>query len=192
MLKSALLALTLVLTPANPDSVTLAADRRVVTFGDTVRLSGVVAPASERVTLVALPYDGGSFPTEAAPDESGRFELDAVPRVTTQYRARAGEIDSAEAPVVTVRPRVHLVVLSARRGLFHARAEAHYSYEGRFAWLQRSTSRGWKRMKRVRLGESSAVRFIAPLPRGVYRVRVTVEPIPGYGRGISRVARIRR
>jgi hypothetical protein len=192
MVRPILLAVLLAFVPGSPDSVTLTADRRVVTFGETVRLSGVVAPAGERVTLFALPYDGGSYPTDTAPDESGRYELEAMPVVTTQYRARAGAVDSAETPVVTVRPHVHLVVLSARRGLFHTRAEADYSYEGRSASLQRATNRGWRRVTRIRLGSRSALRFTAPLPRGLSRVRVTVDPIPGYARGFSRVAAVRR
>jgi hypothetical protein len=192
MLKPALLALLLALAPGAPESVTLRAEPRTVTFGDRVRLSGVVAPDGDRVTVVALPYDGGAFPTDAAPGPDGRWGLFVQPLITTQYRAQAGAAESAEAPVVSVRPRVHLVVISARRGLFHTRAEALRSYRGRFAWFQRLTPQGWRPVKRLRLGSRSAARFRASVPRGPSRVRVVVEPVPGYERGVSRVARIRR
>jgi hypothetical protein len=192
MLKPALLAVLLAFVPGGPDSVTLNVDRRLVTFGDPVRLSGIVAPRAEPVTVFALPYDGGTYPAETVPDRAGQWELFAVPLVTTQYRARVDDVDSAETPVVAVRPRVHLVVISARRGVFHTRAEARFSYEGRSARLERLTRRGWRIVRSVRLGARSAVRFAATLPRGVSRVRVAVDPIPGYARGISRVARIRR
>jgi hypothetical protein len=189
---SALLAVVLALLAAEPESVTLNAERSVVTYGDSVRLSVVVEPPTEHVSVVGLPYDGGSYPSEAVPDEAGRWIVDDRPSITTQYRARAGAIDGAEAPVVMVRPRVHLVVISARRGRFYVRAESLLSYRARSAWVQPRTPRGWSPVTRVRLGPRSAVRFSAPLPDGRSRVRVVVEPIPGYARGISRIAVIRR
>jgi hypothetical protein len=192
MLKLALLALVVALLPGAPESLTLSADRTVVTYGDPVRLSGFVEPATEPVSVVGLPYDGGSYSSQAVPDGSGRWSADDRPLITTQYRARSGAVDSAEAPVVAVRPRVHLVVISARRGLFYTRAESLRSYRGRTASLERFTAYGWTPVREVRLGLRSSVRFHAPVPRGLSRVRVVVAPSPGYARGISRVAAIRR
>jgi hypothetical protein len=192
VVKPLVLAVSLaLLSPAAPESVTLSADREVVTYGDPVHLSVVVEPPAERVSVVGLPYDGGVYPAEPVPDGSGRWSVEDRPLISTQYRARAESVDSAEAPVVEVRPRVHLVVISARRGLFYTRAEALRSYRGRRAWLQRRTSRGWRAVERVRLGSRSAVRFFASLPDGRSRVRIVVEEAPGYVRGISRIAVIR-
>ena len=193
MVKTLVLAVSLaLLSPATPESVTLSVDRAVVTYGDPVHLSLVVEPPAEPVAVVGLPYDGGVYPAEPVPDGAGRWSVEDRPRITTQYRARAVSVDSAEAPVVEVRPRVHLVVISARRGLFYTRAQALRSYRDRMAWLQRRTSRGWKIVERVRLGPRSVVRFFASLPDGRSRVRIVVETAPGYVRGISRVAVIRR
>jgi hypothetical protein len=192
VLTSLLLAAVLTLAPAGPESVTLEADRAVVTYGDPVHLSVVVEPPEERVSVIGLPYDGGSYATEPVPAGSGRRTVEDRPLITTQYRARAGDVDSAEAPVVTVRPRVHLVVISGRRGRFYTRAESLRSYHGRTARLERRTRRGWQPVERLRLGSRSAVRFSASLPPGLSRVRVAVEPSPGYAQGVSRVAVVRR
>jgi hypothetical protein len=189
---SALLAVFVALLAAGPESVTLSADRSMVTYGDPVQLRITVDPPTERVSLIGLPYDGGSYPKATVPDGSGRWRVLDRPLITTQYRAVAGDVDGSEAPVVAVRPRVHLVVISARRGLFYTRAESLRSYGGRTAWLQRRTSQGWRPVKRIRLGPRSAVRFFASLPAGRSRVRVVVEPTPGYTRGVSRVALSRR
>lgn len=144
MLTSLFLAAALALAPALPESVTLDADRTVVTYGDPVRLSAVVEPPEERVSIIGLPYDGGSYPTQPVPGEAGRWSVEDRPLITTQYRARSGDVDSAEAPVVAVRPRVHFVVISARRGRFYTRAESLRSYRGRAARLERRTGRGWR------------------------------------------------
>jgi hypothetical protein len=170
------------------ESLTLEAGAHTVTYGDAVTLSGVVSPPTERVNVLALPYHGGAISTLAAPDRDGGWRLSFRPLVTTQFRAVAGSVDSAETPVVSVRPRVHLVVLSARRALFYTRVEALFGYHGRTAVFQRLGTHGWRRVKRVRLGPRAAVRFRARLPRGQSRVRVVVAAGSGYARGISRTA----
>jgi hypothetical protein len=187
-----LLLLSLAPAAAEPDSVTLEVEPQVATFGESVDLIGVVTPAAERVTVVALPYDGGAFPTVAVPDRAGHWRLSLRPRVTTQFRAQSGRVHSAEVPVVSVRPRVHLVVISARRGLFYVRTQAFFSYEGRTAFLQRLTRRGWRSVRRVRFGPRSTVRFRAQLPAGRSRIRVVVAPTAGYVSGFSRIAVVRR
>jgi hypothetical protein len=192
VLTSLLLAAVLGLAPAGPESITLDADRAVVTYGDPVRLSVIVEPPDERVSVIGLPYDGGSYPTGPVPAGSGHWDVEDRPLITTQYRARSGDVDSMEAPVVAVRPRVHLVVISARRGRLYTRAESLRSYRGRTARLERRMTRGWQPVERLRLGSRSAVRFSASLPAGLSRVRVVVEPTPGYAQGVSRVAVIRR
>lgn len=188
-LLAALLASLALALPAEagPESLTLEAERRTITYGDALTLSGVVSPAA-KVTVLALPYHGGAIPSHAVPDDEGRWALSLRPLITTQFRALAGRVDSAETPVVSVRPRVHLVVLSARRGLFYTRAEALFGLPGRTASFQRLTGDGWATVKRVRLGPRAAVRFRGPLPRGSSRVRVSIEPVAGYARGLSRTA----
>jgi hypothetical protein len=176
------------------ESLTLEVGPRTVVYGDSVELRGVLSPASaaDRVTVLALPYHGGSIPADADPDGDGSWRLSFTPVVTTQFRAVAGGIDSAETPVVSVRPRVHLVVLSARRGLFYTRVEALIGYRGRTAAFQLLGARGWRTLKSVRLGPGAAVRFRADLGRrGASRVRVTVAAGSGYARGVSRTALVR-
>jgi hypothetical protein len=179
---------------AGPESLTLEAGAEMVTFGDAVTLSGVVSPpsATARVTVLALPYHGGEIRAAALPGRDGSWRLSVTPRVTTQFRAVADSVESAETPVVFVRPRVHLVVLSARRALFYTRAEALLAYRGRTAAFQRLGARGWRTLKRVRLGPRGAVRFRAALPPGASRVRVAVPAGAGYAPGTSRTALVRR
>ena len=134
-------------------------------MGALFSLQPVVEPPHQRVPVI------GSGTTVALDPEQHCFlwiwllprPLPPCDHVRTTA-AHAGDVDSAEAPVVAVRPRVHLVVISARRGLFYARAESLRSYRGRTAWLQRRTGRGWRPVKLVRLGSRSAVRFSASLP----------------------------
>jgi hypothetical protein len=174
------------------ESLTLEAGPRTVVYGDSVELRGVLSPpsAADRVTVLALPYHGGSISADADPDPDGSWRLSFTPLVTTQFRAVAGGIDSAETPVVSVRPRVHLVVLSARRGLFYTRVEALIGYRGRTAAFQLLGRRGWRTLKYVTLGPNAAVRFRADLRRRA-RVRVTVAAGSGYARGVSRTALVR-
>lgn len=176
------------------ESLTLDAGPRTVVYGESVELHGVLSPAwaADRVTVLALPYHGGSVPADADPDRDGSWRLSFTPLVTTQFRAVAGGVDSAETPVVAVRPRVHLVVLSARRGLFYTRVEALFGYRGRTVAFERLGAQGWRTLKYVRLGPGAAVRFRVPLRRhGASRVRVTVTAGSGYARGVSRTALVR-
>jgi hypothetical protein len=174
------------------ESLTLEAEARTVTYGDAVTLSGVVDPPSDRVTVLGLAYHGGATAAVAGPDRDGSWRLSVTPLVATQFRAVSGSVDSAEMPVVSVRPRVHLVVLSARRGLFHTRVEALFGYRGRTVSFQRLGARGWRTVRRVRLGRRAALRFRARLPRGASRIRVAVAAGSGYARGVSRTALVRR
>jgi hypothetical protein len=179
---------------AAPESLTLEAGARTITFGEAVTLSGVVSPVSpgDRVTVLALPFHGGAVPTVADPDPDGGWRVVVRPLITTQFRAVIGVLDSAETPVVAVRPRVHLVVLSARRGLFYTRAEGLFGLRGRRADLQLLGAGGWRTLRSVRLGRRGAVRFRARLPRGTSRIRVLVAAGAGYARGLSRTALLRR
>lgn len=192
-LVASLAALALVAPPGEETGlVTIRAEARRVTFGERVTLSGTVAPMrGEHVVVHALPFDGGED-TLVADQSDGRWRAEWAPQITTQFRATTATAESAEAPVVAVRPRVHLVVISARRGRFYTRAEALFSYRGRTATFERLGRRGWRPVKRVRLGSRSAVRFRAVLPRGRSHVRVVVAKSPGYARGVSRTALVRR
>jgi stage II sporulation protein D len=78
-----------------------------VTFGSSVRLSGVVRGVD--LATLASSLDGASWTagTALVPDPSGAFALDAKPQRTSRYRI---EVDGAASPaqLVQVAPRIQL------------------------------------------------------------------------------------
>jgi plastocyanin len=174
-------------------TITIAAASRSVVAGSTVELSGTLSSgrSGQQVTIIATPHQGTETRTTALTDADGTWRLVVRPRIRTEYRAESGNTTSSEQPVVFVRPAVQLKVLSARRGRFYTKVGALRSYQGKLATVQRLRGETWVKVKRVRLGTGSAVRFTARLPRTA-RVRVLVPASPGYLQGFSRTALVRR
>jgi plastocyanin len=174
-------------------TVTIAAARKSVVAGSTVELSGTLSGgrAGQQITIIAKPDVGGETRATTLTDSDGTWRLVVRPRIRTEYRAQAGATTSSEAPIIFVRPGVQLRVLSARSGRFYTKVSALRSYRGKTVTVQRLSGETWVRVKRVRLGANSAVRFTARLPRTA-RIRVLVPSSPGYLQGFSRTALVRR
>src|SRR5262245_11329314 len=175
-------------------AVTIATERRQVTFGGGVELSGNVtgAPqAGQQVTVVAKPYRGAETRTTVVTDSDGTWSLRVRPRIRTEYAAESGEIVSTQSPIVYVRPAVRLSVLNRFAGRFYTKVTALRSYRGKRVTIQRLRGETWVKVRRVRLGRGSAARFTAHLPRTA-RIRVLVPSAPGYLQGVSRTALVRR
>jgi plastocyanin len=175
-------------------AVTIATTQRQVTLGGSVELSGSVAGeprAGRQIVVVAKPYLGIETRTTVVTDFDGTWSLSVRPRIRTEYAAESGNVVSAESPIVYVRPAVQLRVLNARLGRFYTKVAALRSYRGKPVTIQRLRGSTWVKVRRVRLGAGSAVRFTARLPRTA-RIRVLVPSAPGYLQGFSRTALIRR
>ena len=173
-------------------SVTIATERRVVAMGSAVELSGSVTGAGgQQLIVVAKPYRGAETRTPVLTESDGSWSLRVRPRIRTEYQAEWGNTMSEQAPIVHVRPAVHLLVMNAASGRLYAKVGALRTYRGKRVTLQRLSGNAWVKVRRVRLGAGSAVRFTAKLPRTA-RIRVLVPAAPGYLQGFSRTALVRR
>ena len=173
-------------------SVTITTERRVVALGSAVELSGNVSGAGgQQVIVVAKPYRGAETRTPVLTESDGSWNLRVRPRIRTEYQAEWGNTMSEQAPIVHVRPAVQLRVLNAPSGRLYAKVGALRTYQGKLVTLQRLSGNAWVKVRRVRLGPGSAVRFTARLPLTA-RIRVLVPAAPGYLQGFSRTALVRR
>jgi plastocyanin len=174
-------------------AVTIAATQRNITMGGRVELSGTVTSGrgGQQVTVVGKPYRGAETRQTVLTDPDGTWQLVVRPRIRTEYQAETGNTISSESPVVYVRPAVQLRVRNARTGRFWTKVNAQRSYRGKLVTVQRLRGNTWVKVRRVRLGRSSAVTFTARLPRTA-RMRVLVPSSPGYLQGFSRTALVRR
>jgi plastocyanin len=183
---------TVVVRRTGVRSVTIAAERRVVALGSAVELSGNVSGAGgQQVIVVAKPYRGAETRTPVLTESDGSWSLRVRPGIRTEYQAEWGNTMSGQAPIVHVRPAVQLRVLNAASGRLYAKVGALRTYRGKLVTLQRLRGNAWVKVRRVRLGPGSAVRFTARLPLTA-RVRVLVPAAPGYLQGFSRTALVRR
>jgi plastocyanin len=188
-----------VVTATTPESITLAAGARVVTYGGSVVLSGQLAngTAGEKVTLTATPQAGHagatSEPVTLAAD--GSFRVTVRPLVQTAYAVAAA--NSTSSPVViNVRPRVRLGAIGRRHAV--VRVSAARTFVHRYALVQRWNARRhlWRSVRRVRFTRATvvssstvvtSVRFAQRFGRGV-RLRAFVprsQVMPGYTSNVS-------
>jgi hypothetical protein len=94
---------------------------------------------------------------------------------------------------VNVRPLVIFRILSHRAGRFYVKVAARRSYRGRTVFLQRRTSSGgWRSIRRARLNTRGEARFRAAVPRGRTPARMWVNTAPGYIVGFSVTKTVRR
>jgi plastocyanin len=134
------------------EGVSLGAAARVVRFGGSTTLSGVVSngQAGENVTVNAQAC-GGATSTRigsATSGANGSWSLAVKPTLNTVYEARWRNATSAKLEI-KVAPRTVLAKLRTRR--FAARVTAASSLAGKYVVLQRyaTTRRRWVAVKRV-------------------------------------------
>jgi plastocyanin len=190
---------TVVVTAVAPESITLTANRRVVTYGGSVVLTGQLAngSAGEKVTLSVNPQSGNTATsTETVTTAAdGTFRVSIRPLVQTAYTVAAASSTSSPV-VINVRPLVRLGVIGHRHAI--VRLAAARGFLHRYALVQRWNGRRhvWRSVRRVRftrttLGTSSTVvtsaRFAQRLHHGM-RLRVFVprsQVMPGYASNVS-------
>ncbi len=187
-------------------SVSIAADRRVVTFGEPLRLSGFVRqqtspPATvvvEPVSLFARAFGAtvlrrSRVVRSGTAAEPGGFRdgwsVVVRPSVATAYQVRLlAHLDqwsrvASTTVAIRVRPRV---TLSRVGGTLRVRVEAGRSFAGRTAVLQRQTAGRWAFVARARLDSRSRATFAA----AAGTLRTVVAPSPGYLAGASAPVRM--
>jgi hypothetical protein len=147
----ALVAVPVVQAQQAPDTLSIAADQSSVKFGGSITLSGKltgsnVAGRNVRVQADEFPLDSFSNAGNATTNATGDWSLVVKPNANTRYRARVGNLDSANLDV-TVLPKVSLR-LSDRTPAIGQRVR----FSGRVCpehdtvaiALQRRSSTGWK------------------------------------------------
>ena len=176
-------------------SVSISAARPAVTYGGSVKLSGVVSnhQAGEHVVILGRPYGVPTFTEVASADTvaKGAWSYMASPQIQTTYKAMWNAVMS-HAVTVKVRPRIQLALSSrtARRGTFTVEVDGNRSFSGKYVLVQRLTLSGPVTVKHVVLGASSSATFTIRLPRHRARVRVVMpssQAAPGYIAGVSNV-----
>ena len=88
-------------------SVTIAANRNIAIFGDSVTLSGATSTkkAGETVTVYSRPAGEPVSRTDVTTTTNGAWSLRVQPRIQTQYQVQYGTIQSSQV-LVAVRPRI--------------------------------------------------------------------------------------
>lgn len=162
-----------VVTTAPPKSVSLHAGQSTVVYGRALSLSGSVAngAAGESVTITAqrLPALTGVETVATVQTASdGSFNAVVHPQIRTLYRASDGQATS-DTVSINVRPRLSLARFGAHR--FALNAMAARSFAGRYAVLQRFSSRGWISVRRVYFTRSIAGTSPTITSRAVFRAR---------------------
>jgi hypothetical protein len=147
----ALVAVPVVQAQQAPDTLSIAADHSSVKFGGSITLSGKLTGSNVdgrnvRVQADEFPLDSFSNAGNATTNATGDWSLVVKPNANTRYRARVGNMDSANLDV-TVLPKVSLR-LSDRTPAIGQRVR----FSGRVCpehdtvaiALQRRSSTGWK------------------------------------------------
>jgi plastocyanin len=143
--------------------VTLTATRRIVIFGDAIRLSGTVSSpqAGQTVTITVDPAGEPARRIEVETTAGGEWSLRAQPRIRTQYTARWRN-STSDALTVQVRPRVTLRKVG--RNLFAVVVVAAESFAGKSVEIRRQRSRTNRRLvivRRVVLNENPRTETIS-------------------------------
>jgi len=176
-------------------TVTLQSSASTIVYGGGATVSGKVsAPlANEPVTLTAQPFGKGAQSIDqTTTSSSGAYQFSVTPTIGTSYQSHWRTADS-QTVTVDVAPRVGF---SRSGSLLIAKVTSDLSYSGRFVWVQRHFSYGWKSIKRVFLGSNSRAVFGMKLPRGHTTMLRLVLPAGqaggGYVAGLSRTVFVHR
>jgi plastocyanin len=177
-------------------SVTLLTSSPKVTFGSSIRLSGIVSShkAGESVTILGRPFESNAFAkvTTVTTVANGAWSFAAKPTIQTSYQADWKRAVSA-AITIGVRPKVAFNKLAG--GRFFTKATAVRAFAGKYVQVQRRSGSRWITVKRVRLGGTSSATFRVTLPRGTSSVRVAMsvnQAGTGYLAGLSRTLSVSR
>jgi hypothetical protein len=139
-------------------TVTIAANRTTVVFGETVGLSGAISTqkVGEKVAVQAQACGQTAFKGSGDTNTTtaGNWALNVTPTMNTQYRAKVKNATSAVV-AVNVHPRVTLTKVSRRK--YKLRVFAAQSFAGKLATFQRlrASTGTWVRVRKPTLRQVS-------------------------------------
>lgn len=139
-------------------TVTIAANRTTVVFGEAVGLSGAISTqkVGEKVAVQAQACGQTAFKAsgDTKTTTAGNWALNVTPTMNTQYRAK---VKNATSPVVAVNvhPRVTLTKVARRK--YKLRVFAAQSFAGKLATFQRfrASTGTWVRVRKPTLRQVS-------------------------------------
>ena len=160
-------------------SVTLAANRNIAIFGDSVTLSGTTSAktAGETVTVIARPSGEPAARIDVTTATGGAWSLRVQPRVHTEYQVQYGSALSGKL-AVSVRPRITLQKVGADK--FLVVVLTNKSLAGKTAQLTRFVGGSWSPVGDIALTsitrtDSLAVKTVTSfVPRGT-KLRVVMS-----------------
>lgn len=159
-----------------PPTLTLAVSQPIVTFGNTVTLSGVVSDhaAGEQVTIWYQPYPQTNLIERATvlTGAGGTYSFLVTPQILTTYEAQ-WKTAYATPQTVEVAPRLTL----ARDGAWIVHVYGGRSFAGAAVQFQRLNvlTGQWVTLEKVVLNARSAARFQYTLPKGVNHLRLALS-----------------
>jgi plastocyanin len=171
---------TITVSAATPRSVTLAANRNIAIFGDSVTLSGATSAkaANETVTVIVRPANEPAAKIDLTTTTGGAWSLRVQPRVRTEYQVQYANATSGKL-VVNVRPRITLQKVGADK--FLVVVLTNKTLAGKTAQLTRFVrGTGWTAVGDIPLTtisrtDSLAVKTVSSLvPRGT-KLRVVMS-----------------
>jgi plastocyanin len=165
-------------TVAQGAAVSLAASKRVVTYGGRTTLSGSIpsGQANQKATVLAQPCGQTAMAplTVVTTGSGGAYSYVAQPALGTTYQVRWKNATSGSL-TVAVRPRMRLRKVAA--GKFRVRVAAAQSFAGKVATFQRySPALGrWVRVRRLTLRAGGTTTLPLPgttISRRTFRAKV--------------------
>src|SRR4051812_47994325 len=171
---------TITVGAAAQRSVTVAANRNIAIFGDSVTLSGTTSAktAGETVTVIARPSGEPAARIDVTTATGGAWSLRVQPRVHTEYQVQYADALSGKL-AVNVRPRITLQKVGADK--FLVVVLTNKSLAGKTAQLTRFVpGTGWAPVGDVPLTsitrtDSIAVKTVTTfVPRGT-KLRVVMS-----------------
>jgi plastocyanin len=194
---------TVVVTqPPAGESMTLTSTTSVVTYGQSLTLSGKIdnGTAGEKVTITAHSQTTGDKTVQTVTAGSdGSFTLSAQPLVHTIYVAETAKSRS-DPLAVDVRPQLQLRRISRTRALLHVSAARAFVHKYGLLQFWRARTSVWVSVMRVRLTSSTAAVSPTVVTSAVFRLHLrhglrlrvlmpSSQTVPGYVSGSSNVIR---
>ncbi|MFN2469921.1 MAG: cupredoxin domain-containing protein [Gaiellaceae bacterium] len=156
-----------------PPSISLAAAQPIITYGQTVVVSGRVSSgkAGEEVIVYQKPYGQVSYAelAKVLTATDGYWSYTVQPALLTYIQAKWKNLSSVEISVA-VSPKLTLKRIGS---WFVVRVDAARSFKNRWVYIQRRSALGqWVNLRKVVIGTATAQRFKLKVPVGLSRLRV--------------------
>ncbi len=139
-------------------TVTIAANRTTVVFGEAVGLSGAISTqkVGEKVAVQAQACGQTAFKAsgDTKTTTAGNWALNVTPTMNTQYRAK---VKNATSPVVAVNVHPRVTLTKVERRKYKLRVVAAQSFVGKLATFQRfrASTGTWVRVRKPTLRQVS-------------------------------------